>query len=550
MAAKPRFDVVVVGAGFAGLYMLHRLRQGGFSVRVVEAGGDVGGTWYWNRYPGARCDVESMEYSYSFDERLQQEWEWTERYAGQPEILRYANHVADRFDLRRDIVFDTRVEQAVFDAPAGCWRIRTDAGDDLSARFCIMATGCLSTANLPDFPGRDSFAGATYHTGRWPHGKVEFGGQRVGIVGTGSSAIQAIPVIAAEAEHLTVFQRTPNYSIPARNGPIDGQLVRDIKAEYAAFRARNYRMPGGFGSRIPQNDAPADADDEAAQTENYAARWQRGGFGFLGAYNDLLLNREANETAAEFVRRRIRETVRNPRTAALLCPDNVIGCKRPCLDTGYFETYNRPNVRLVDVRANPIERITPSGIVVAGEEHRLDCIVFATGFDAMTGTVLRVDIRGRDGQRLKDKWNGGPRTYLGLGTAGFPNLFFISGPGSPSVLTNMICSIEQHVNWIGDCIKHLRRANAATIEATPAAEEAWVAHVNAVAGATLYPTCNSWYLGKNIPGKPQVFMPLVGFPPYVDKCDAVAAGGYEGFETAPAVAPELSGQPATAAGTT
>ena len=534
MAAEPQFDAVVVGAGFAGLYMLHRLRQGGFSVRVVEAGGDVGGTWYWNRYPGARCDVESMEYSYGFDERLQQEWEWTERYAGQPEILRYANHVADRFDLRRDIVFDTRVEQAVFDAAANCWRIRTGAGERLSARFCIMATGCLSAANVPDFPGRDSFAGPTYHTGRWPHDKVEFRGQRVGVVGTGSSAVQAIPVIAAEADHLTVFQRTPNYSIPARNGPIDQQLVRDIKAEYPAFRARNYRMPAGFGSRIPQNDAPAGADDAAAQAANYAARWQRGGFGFLGAYNDLLANREANETAAEFVRRRIRAVVRDPETAALLCPDNVIGCKRPCLDTGYFETYNRPNVRLVDVRASPIERITQSGIVVAGKEHRLDCIVFATGFDAMTGAVLRMDIRGRDGWRLKDKWDAGPRTYLGLGTAGFPNLFFISGPGSPSVLTNMICSIEQHVNWIGDCIEHLRRTDAATIEATPAAEEAWVAHVNAVAGATLYPTCNSWYLGKNIPGKPQVFMPLVGFPPYVDKCDAVAAGGYEGFETAAA----------------
>ena len=534
MGAESHFDAVVVGAGFAGLYMLHRLRRAGFSVRVFEAGGDVGGTWYWNRYPGARCDVESMEYSYGFDENLQQEWEWTERYAGQPEILRYANHVADRFDLRRDIVFGARVEQALFDAAAECWRIRTNTGERTRAQFCIMATGCLSTANLPDFPGRDSFAGAAYHTGRWPHQDVDFGGQRVGVVGTGSSAVQAIPVIAAEAEHLTVFQRTPNYSVPARNGPIDPQLVRDIKAEYPAFRARNYRMPAGFGSKTPQNDAPADADDEAAREANYAARWQRGGFGFLGAYNDLLVNRDANETAAEFVRQRIRETVRDPKTAALLCPDNVIGCKRPCLDTGYFETYNRPNVRLVDVRRHPIERITPNGIVVAGEEHRLDSIVFATGFDAMTGAVLRVDIRGRGGLRLKDKWNAGPRTYLGLGTAGFPNLFFISGPGSPSVLTNMICSIEQHVAWIGDCVERLRRSNAATIEATPAAEEAWVAHVNAVAGATLYPTCNSWYLGKNIPGKPQVFMPLVGFPPYVDKCDAVAAGGYEGFKTRPA----------------
>ena len=536
MEDEPRVDVVVVGAGFAGLYMLHRLRQGGFLVRVFEAGGDVGGTWYWNRYPGARCDVESMEYSYSFDEALQQEWQWTERYAGQPEILRYANHVAERFDLRRSIAFDTRVEQAWFDEAAGRWRIRTDGGEEVSAQFCVMATGCLSTTNLPDFPGLGEFAGATYHTGRWPHGGVDFTDKRVGVVGTGSSAVQAIPVIAAEAGHLTVFQRTPNYSIPARNGPIDEELAARIKAEYPAFRARNYRMPAGFGSMIPQNDAPAFEDEEANREANYAARWQRGGFGFLGAYNDLLLDRSANETAAEFVRNRIRETVRDPATAELLCPDNVIGCKRPCLDTGYFETFNRSNVRLVDVCKNPIERITAGGIVVAGEEHPLDAIVFATGFDAMTGAVLRVDIRGRGGKRLREKWEAGPRTYLGLGTAGFPNLFLISGPGSPSVLTNMLCSIEQHVNWIADCLENLRRASTATIEATPAAEDAWVDHVNAVAGATLYPTCNSWYLGKNIPGKPQVFMPLVGFPPYVDKCDAVAANGYEGFATTPLAA--------------
>ena len=536
MDDESRVDVVVVGAGFAGLYMLHRLRQGGFSARAFEAGGDVGGTWYWNRYPGARCDVESMEYSYSFDEALQQEWAWTERYAGQPEILRYANHVAERFDLRRSITFNTRVEQARFDEAAGRWRIRTDGGEQISAQFCVMATGCLSSANLPDFPGLEDFAGATYHTGRWPHEGVDFAGRRVGIVGTGSSAIQAIPIIAAEAGHLTVFQRTPNYSIPARNGPINEQLAARIKSEYPAFRARNYRMPAGFGSMIPQNDAPACADEAASREANYATRWQRGGFGFLSAYNDLLIEKDANETAAEFVRERIRETVRDPATAELLCPDNVIGCKRPCLDTGYFETFNRPNVRLVDVRTNPIERITAAGIVVAGEEHPLDAIVFATGFDAMTGAVLGVDIRGRAGVPLREKWDAGPRTYLGLGTAGFPNLFLISGPGSPSVLTNMLCSIEQHVNWIADCLAHLRRSGTATIEATPAAEDAWVDHVNAVAGATLYPTCNSWYLGKNIPGKPQVFMPLVGFPPYVDKCDAVAANGYEGFATTPLAA--------------
>ena len=533
VANGPDFDVIVVGAGFAGLYMLHRLRGAGFRVRVFEAGVGVGGTWYWNRYPGARCDVESMEYSYSFSDDLQQDWEWTERYAGQPEILRYANHVADRFDLRRDIVFDTRVERAVFDEDDNRWQVGTDTGETLAASFLVMATGCLSSANLPDFEGRDSFSGETYHTGRWPHDGVDFTGKRVGIVGTGSSAIQAIPIIAAEAAHLTVFQRTPNYSIPARNQPIDPGYVREIKAEYPAFRADNRRMHGGFGSKVHHNDAPALADDRPAREANYASRWEHGGFMFLGAYNDLLRSREANETAATFVRQRIREIVHDQQVAGLLCPDNVIGCKRPCLDTGYFETYNRPNVELVDARRRAIERITPRGIVAGGREFAFDCIVFATGFDAMTGAVLGIDIRGRGGTALRDKWDAGPRTYLGLCTVGFPNLFLVTGPGSPSVLTNMIVSIEQHVDWITACLTDLRREGRATIEATPQAEDAWVEHVNAVAGLTLYPTCNSWYLGKNIPGKPQVFMPLIGFPPYAEKCAQVAADGYEGFKLAP-----------------
>ena len=532
-AARRHFDALVVGAGFAGLYMLHRLRQAGFAVRAFEAGSDVGGTWYWNRYPGARCDVESMEYSYGFSAQLEQEWEWTERYAGQPEILRYANHVADRFDLRRDIDFDTRVLAATFDEAANRWQVETDAGEVVEARFCIMATGCLSSANLPDFDGRDSFRGDTYHTGRWPHHPVDFGGKRVGIIGTGSSAIQAIPVLAEQAAHLTVFQRTPNYSIPARNAPLDADYVRRIKARYPDLRARNYRMPAGFGSMMPSNETGALEDDPEARRTNYEERWQRGGFTFLGAYNDLLVDRNANDTAAEFVRERIRGVVDDPAVAELLCPDNVIGCKRPCLDTNYFETFNRDNVTLVNVRAAPVERITEGGVVTGGREYPLDCIIFATGFDAMTGSLLRIDIRGRGGRTLDDKWSAGPVTYLGLATAGFPNLFMISGPGSPSVLTNMITSIEQHVNWIADCLEYLRDGNVAAIEATAPAEDEWVAHVNAVADQTLYPTCNSWYLGKNIPGKPQVFMPLIGFPPYVEKCDAVAAGGYEGFALAP-----------------
>ena len=539
--ARTRYDAVVVGAGFSGLYMLHRLRQSGFSARVFEAGTDVGGTWYWNRYPGARCDIESMEYSYSFDDALQREWEWTERYAGQPEILRYIEHVADRFDLRRDITFETRVVKAVFDEAACRWRIETDTGETVEATALIMATGCLSSTNLPEFEGRDSFLGETYHTGRWPHDHVDFGGKRVGIIGTGSSAIQAIPIIAAESEHLTVFQRTPNYSVPARNGPLDPEYVREIKAEYPEFRVRNRLMPAGFGSKgLGRNDVPALAEEPAARKARFAERWQHGGFGFLGAYNDLLFNRDANETAADFVRGQIRETVKDPEVAERLCPDNVIGCKRICLDTSYFETYNRPNVELLAAKTHPIERITPAGVMVrvlnpeTGEpegarEISLDCIVFATGFDAMTGAVLGVDISGRGGRTLPDAWSAGPRTYLGLGTAGFPNLFMITGPGSPSVLTNMVVAIEQHVDWIGDCLEYLRREKLATIEATREAQDAWVDHVNAVADKTLMPTCNSWYLGRNIPGKPQVFMPLIGFPPYAEKCAEVAENGYEGF---------------------
>ena len=536
-----RCDAVVVGAGFAGLYMLHRLRQAGFSARVFEAGSGVGGTWYWNRYPGARCDIESMEYSYSFSDALQQEWEWTERYAGQPEILRYIEHVADRFDLRRDITFDTRVVKAVFDEETSRWRIDTDPGETVEATALIMATGCLSSANLPEFEGRASYRGETYHTGRWPHDDVDFRGKRVGIIGTGSSAIQAIPVIAAEAEHLTVFQRTPNYSIPARNGPLDPDYVREIKSEYPDFRARNRLMPAAFGAKgLGRHDSSALEDDPSGRESRFTERWKRGGLGFLGAYNDLLLSRDANETAADFVRTRIRDIVEDPEVAERLSPDNVIGCKRICLDTSYFETYNRPNVELLAARIHPIERITPRGVLVkvlnaeteekeGSREIALDCIVFATGFDAMTGAVLGVDIRGRGGRTLIDAWSAGPLTYLGLATSGFPNLFMITGPGSPSVLTNMMMSIEQHVDWIGDCLEYLRREKLATIEATSQAEDAWVDHVNRVAGKTLMPTCNSWYLGRNIPGKPQVFMPLIGFPPYAEKCAEVAANGYDGF---------------------
>jgi cation diffusion facilitator CzcD-associated flavoprotein CzcO len=526
-------DAVVVGAGFAGMYMLHRLRKSGFSARAFETGSGVGGTWYWNRYPGARCDVESMEYSYAFSDELQQQWQWTERYPPQPEILRYANHVADRFDLRKDIQFNTRVTAATFDERAGRWIVRTGDGAEISARFVIMATGCLSSANTPDLEGMDTFEGEIYHTGRWPHERVDFTNKRVAVIGTGSSGIQAIPMIAEEAADLVVFQRTPNYSVPARNKPLDPQLQRTIKTSYADFRARNRLMPFAFGSSTPVGETSAlDADPDELDRD-LRQRWERGGFSLLWGYGDFGTNRDANEKAASFVRQRIREIVRDPAVAERLSPKNVIGCKRLCLDTNYFETFNRPNVHLVDVSKQRIERLTPRGLDVGGKEYPFDCIVFATGFDAMTGSLLKIDIHGRGGMALRDKWSAGPRTYLGLGVAGFPNLFTISGPGSPSVLTNMIVSIEQHVEWIADCLVYLRDRGYGRIEANEQAEDAWVGHVNSVADTTLYPTCNSWYLGSNVPGKTRVFMPLVGFPPYLEKCNEVAAKGYEGFTLEP-----------------
>jgi cyclohexanone monooxygenase len=521
------YDAVVVGAGFGGLAMLYQLRERGFSVRVFEAGSGIGGTWFWNRYPGARCDIESMEYSYQFSEELQQEWEWSERYATQPEILRYIEHVADRFDLRRDIQLDTRVQSAHWSDASRLWTVETDR-ETVRARFLIMATGCLSSANVPDFPGRDSFAGSTYHTGRWPHGGVDFTGQRVAVIGTGSSAIQSIPLIAEQAAHLTVFQRTPSYSIPAHNAPLDPGLVHEVKGDYAGFRKRNAAQP--FGANFPPNIVLASQTECAERDRVYQQRWEIGGLGFITAFADLLFDHEANQTAAEFVREKIRAIVGDPAVAEKLSPKQVIGCKRLCVDTGYYAAFNRPNVTLVDVSETPIEAITPRGVRVAGAEYEVDSIVFATGFDAMTGALLAVDIRGSGGRTLREKWSEGPRTYLGVGTAGFPNLFIITGPGSPSVLANMVPAVEQHANWIADCLSHLRAHGIARIDAQRDAEDAWVGHVNDVANLTVFPSCNSWYLGANVPGKPRVFMPYIGFPTYVAKCDEVAAKGYEGFE--------------------
>jgi cation diffusion facilitator CzcD-associated flavoprotein CzcO len=522
-------DVVIVGAGFAGMYMLHRLRGLGLSAVVFDVANGVGGTWYWNRYPGARCDVESMQYSYSFSRALEQEWQWSELFAGQPEILRYANHVADRLDLRRDMRFETRVTGAMFNEAAHRWTVRTDRGDVVSARHCVMATGCLSAARMPDFPGLDSFKGKTYHTGHWPHEGVDFTGLRVGVVGTGSSAIQAIPVIAARAAHVTVFQRTPNFSIPSRNGPMPADYAQSWMDTYPARRAEARMSRNGILAN--PNDQSAIETPEPERLATYEQRWEIGGTYFMAAFNDLIFNQASNDTAAEFVRNKIRSMVKDPAKAELLAPTNhPIGTKRICVDTDYYLTYNQPNVDLVDVRNAPIEGVMPDGLLVGGKEYAFDAIVFATGFDAMTGALTGMGIVGRGGEKLADKWEAGPRTYLGLMTTGFPNLFMITGPGSPSVLSNMIVSIEQHVDWISDCLSHLRNRQLDCIEPAISAENAWVAHVNEVAHTTLYPSAASWYMGANIPGKPRVFMPYIGgVGTYRRKCDEVAAKGYEGF---------------------
>ncbi len=533
------FDVIIVGAGFGGLYMLHRLRGMGLTARVYEMGDNVGGTWYWNRYPGARCDAESLAYSFSFDPDLEQEWQWSERYATQPEILRYAEHVAKRYDLLRDIRFERKVSEAHYDENAARWQVRTEAGDSAGARFLVMATGCLSVPMVPDIPGLDDFAGACYQASMWPHEGVDFSGQHVGVIGTGSSAIQAIPVMAEQAAHLTVFQRTPNFSVPAHNAPLDPNWVAAFKQHYREHRRlEKLGLESGFGGLEiePQEQAPLAESAEALSDAQLHAlleeRWQKGGAFFLSAVGDFLINERTNERIAEFVRGKIRSIVADPETAEALCPtSHPIGTKRICVDTDYYATYNRDNVTLVNLRKEPIERITPTGIALQGRQVDFDTLVLATGFDAMTGALLNIDIRGSNGQALSEKWAAGPRTYLGLMMAGFPNLFTITGPGSPSVLSNMLVSIEQHVDFICDLLVHMQSAGREVVQTSLQAEDGWVAHVNEVADATLFPRGGSWYLGANVPGKPRVFMPYAaGVGAYRQICDGVAADGYRGFE--------------------
>jgi cation diffusion facilitator CzcD-associated flavoprotein CzcO len=531
-AADLTLDVAIVGAGFAGLYALHRMRDLGFSVRVYEAAGGVGGTWYWNRYPGARCDVESLQYSYSFSDELEEEWEWTERYASQPEILAYLEHVAERFDLYRDIQFESRISKASFDATTSRWTLWTNRNERISARFCVMATGCLSKPNVPSYDGLGSFEGDWFHTGYWPHEGVDFTGRKVAVIGTGSSAIQSIPIIARQARQLFVFQRTPNFSVPAHNAPLPRAEIEDWKAHHAAYRAQARENPFAFLLELGGQSALEATPDDRAHA--FETGWNRGGFHLLASYADLLFSLEANATAAEFVRAKIRGIVKDPAVAEKLVPrDYPIGAKRLCIDTDYFATFNRDNVRLVDLREAPIERITPTGVKTTDAEYAVDSIVFAIGFDAMTGALTSIDIRGRDDLSLEQKWSDGPRAYLGLMAAGFPNLFLITGPGSPSVLSNMVVSIEQHVDWIADCLDYLRRHGHEVIEATVEAENEWIAHVNEVANLTVFPHASSWYVGANVPGKARVFMPYIGgVAVYRSKCDEVAANDYEGFAPA------------------
>ena len=523
------FDAVIIGAGFAGLYMLYRLRRRGLRVLVIEAGSDVGGTWFWNRYPGARCDVESVDYSYSFSKELEQDWNWSERYATQPEILSYIHHVAERFDLRKDIRLETRVESAIYDESDNTWTVIADGMEGVTARFCIMATGNLSVPRIPRFPGAEDFHGEILHTGDWPHDEASFEGKRVGVIGTGSSGTQLIPIVADEAEELFVFQRTPNFTVPANNAPIDDDYLDTVKATYRQRREIARNSATGLIQDMNRVSALEISPEERRRT--YEENFETAGFGFILSFSDLLYSREANQTAVDFLHDKAREVIADPEIARKLTgTDYPFGSKRPCVDTNFYASFGRDHVHLVDVRAERIEALTAAGLRTTSAEYELDMIVFATGFDAMTGAINAIDIRGRNGEALADRWREGPSTYLGLAVSGFPNFLTITGPGSPSVLSNVIVSIEQHVDWIDNLLSHMDKAGLEVVEADPAAEAQWTEHVNEIAYETLYPVGSSWYLGPEVPGKRRSFMPYTGgLRAYRRKCAAVAIEDYEGF---------------------
>jgi len=533
--SRPELDAVIIGAGWAGMYMLHRLRQIGLATRVYEAGDGVGGVWHWNRYPGARTDGEWMWYSYSFSPELEQEWSWSERFPAQPELERYANHVADRFELRRDIQLRTRVVGADFVEPERRWHVRTEHGEVVTASYLVAAVGALSAANVPDLKGLDAFRGACYHTSRWPREPVELAGRRVGVVGTGSSGVQCIPAIAREAAHLVAFQRTANFSVPAWNVPTDPAFEREYKASYAEHRRLQRESTIGVHwshANLEQSALEVTTDE---RTATYEHAWRNGPFTLMNSYKDLSSDLRANETLSEFVRSKVREIVRDPAVAEVLVPTtHPIGTKRLCIDTGYYETFNRDNVTLVDLKSTPIEEVTERGVRTGTAEYELDVIVLATGFDAMTGALERIGLRGRSARSLSVKWAEGPRTYLGLATAGYPNLFILMGPGSPSVLGNNFEAIEQQVEWVSACIAFMRSTGAELIEATVDAEDGWVDHVHELADRTLFNLADTWFNGRNIPGKKGGFTPYAGgYRAYREECDEVAASGYRGFTLSP-----------------
>ena len=528
--ATDQFDAIVIGAGVAGLYQLYRLRELGLSVRVYEAGTGVGGTWYWNRYPGARFDSESYTYGYSFSEELLQEWDWSEHFAGQPETERYLNHVADKFDLRRDIRFSTRVSAAAYDEAAQCWQVRTDTGERAQARFLITAIGVLSAPYIPDFAGRESFTGPSFHTGQWPKEPLDFSDKQVCVIGTGATAVQLITEVAKNVGQLTVFQRTPNYCAPLRNGPIDPEAQQQIKASYPEIFKRCRETFAGFLHDFDARSALEVSEEE--RLARYEELWAQPGFAkWFGNFGDTMSDLKANATMTEFVRNKIRERVNDPLVAEKLVPkDHPWGTKRVPLESGYYEAYNRDNVLLVDLNETPIECITPKGIKTSDAEYECDVIVYATGFDAVTGAFSQIDIRGAGGRTLKDKWADGPRTYLGLQTAGFPNLFTVVGPHNGATFCNIPRCIEQNVEWVTDCLRHMRAHEYAQIVATPEAEDDWTAHVNEVAEGTILLDTPSWFVGANIPGKKRTFLMYAGgSPAYRQKCDEVAEQGYAGF---------------------
>ena len=531
-ASDEVYDAIIIGAGMSGMYQLKCLRDLGLSVKVFEAGDDVGGTWYWNRYPGARFDSESYTYCYSFSQELLDEWNWQEHFAPQPETLRYLNHVADKFALRDDIRFGSRVAAATYDETNGRWQIETENGLRASARFLITAVGILSAPTMPNIDGIDQFRGEAYQTARWPHGPVSFAGKRVGVIGTGATGVQVIQSVAKTAAHLTVFQRTPNYCAPLGNRPISPEEQRRIKASYPSIFAQCRETNGCFMHKSDPRSALEVSPEE--REAFYERLYHEPGFGiWMGNFADILISREANDTISDFIRRKIRQRVKDPGIAEKLVPkDHGFGTRRVPLETHYYEVYNQDNVELVDLRETPIERITPTGVQTRAAQHDLDMIVYATGFDAITGAFDRIDFRGKGGLRLKDKWARGPRTYLGMQTVGFPNLFTLVGPHNAATFCNIPRCIEQNVDWVTGLIRHLRDTGHERIEPTPAAEDAWTTHVYEVASMTLLSTADSWFMGvnSNLPNKPRTFLAYAGGAPrYREKCDAVAANGYEGF---------------------